>query len=373
MPAHLPRLVAGLTVLLLFVHGCGDDEPTRPPATPTGTIVITLDPEDLEVPWLLSGPAGFSMAGQGATTVAEAPVGSYQQSWGAVAGWLAPEPLVQTDTLAADQTVVFAGLYTPDIPEAPAGFRLIPAGTFVMGSPDTEPGRNASREAQHEVTLTRAFWMAEHAVTEQLYAEVIGGASDSQLPQVMVSWNQAIQFCNALSLRDGLEPAYAIHGPGQVTWDPDADGYRLPTEAEWEYACRALTTTAFHNGTDCLSADTEANYNGTLPLAGCPEGIDRGERTVVGSFPANAWGLFDMHGNVAEWCWDVFQADHVALGATDPIGGGFDQDSTANRTVRGGHYSFNAAICRSAHRNNLVPNTLFPSTGFRVVRTVIQD
>ena len=132
----------------------------------------------------------------------------------------------------------------------PSGdFVYIPAGTFTMGSPSDEPARSLN-EIQHQVTLTKGFYMSKYEVTEQWWYEVMGGTSTtSELPKNYVSWDMAVEFCNALSVKEGLTRAYTINGPdGDVTWNRNADGYRLPTEAEWEYACRAGSVTAFANG-----------------------------------------------------------------------------------------------------------------------------
>lgn len=251
--------------------------------------------------------------------------------------------------------------------EIPQGFVHIAPGTFMMGSPTSEPQRQ-SNEAQHPVTLTRGFYMSKHEVTEQWWAEVMGEEpTTSQLPKVAVSWDMAAQFCNALSLREGLTPAYTILGPnGNVTWNRTADGYRLPTEAEWEFACRAGTTTAFSNGTSCLSADSEANYNGEHPLTGCPTGTYRGERMDVGSFAANAWGLHDMHGNVFEWVWDGYRPDCQNLPGPDPH---YDVGPGASRVVRGGVWSSYAQHSRSAFRNYNSPTVTNIYNGLRPVRS----
>jgi formylglycine-generating enzyme required for sulfatase activity len=144
-----------------------------------------------------------------------------------------------------------------------------------------------------------------------------------------------------------------------------AQGYRLPTEAEWEYACRAGTDTAFNNGTDCLSADTEANYRGTGPLSACPIGIDRGETIEAASLPAgeNDFGLYDMHGNVWEWCNDWYGS--YGGDETDPVG----ESSGSDRVIRGGSWNSLAQNCRSANRNGSNPDNSFNLGGFRPVRS----
>lgn len=251
-------------------------------------------------------------------------------------------------------------------PQPPPGFVHIAPGTFLMGSPLGEPGRY-SNETQHEVTLTRGFFMARYEVTEQLWYEVMGGTPSAlQVPKTYVSWDSAVQFCNALSLQEGLTPAYTIGaGSNNVTWDQGANGYRLPTEAEFEYACRAGATLAFHNDTNCLSSDTEANYNGTLPLAGCATGVYRFARTVVGSFPANPWGLCDMHGNLQEWVWDCYRTDYQNLDPVDPV---HDVGVAGYRVFRGGRWNIEARSCRSAYRYFYYPGDSVSNFGFRPVR-----
>ncbi len=248
-------------------------------------------------------------------------------------------------------------------------FVYIPPGTFTMGSPEDEPERFEWEGPQHEVTLTSGFFMSRYEVTEMLWQQVMGGdLTLSQLPKEMVSWDMAVEFCNALSIMEGLTPAYAIHGPnGDVTWDQDAGGYRLPTEAEWEYACRAGTVLAFNNDTNCLSSDTESNYNGEYPLEGCPAGIFRGASTHAGVFPPNPWGLYDMHGNAYEWVWCGWRT-YTDDPQVDPA---TDVDPDHNRIIRGGGWDTGALGCRSAVRHPHLshPGYAYPAVGFRVVRT----
>ncbi|MBK9472450.1 MAG: formylglycine-generating enzyme family protein [bacterium] len=252
-------------------------------------------------------------------------------------------------------------------PVPPTGFAYVPAGTFEMGSPVGEPGR-ATNESLHPVTLTRGFFISKYEVTMQRWYEVMGGTpSTAQIPMNYIAWDSAVRYCNALSALEGLTPAYVIDaGTNNVTWNQAADGYRLPTEAEWEYACRAGTVMAFHNDTNCLSSDTEANYRGnTLQLTGCALGVFRNARLAVGSFPANAWGLYDMHGNILEWVWDTYRTDYQNLGAIDPV---CDLGVTGYRVFRGGRWNIDARYCRSAYRYFYYPGDSVANFGLRPVR-----
>jgi len=179
-------------------------------------------------------------------------------------------------------------------------------------------------------------------------------------PVEMVKWHETIDFCNALSEQEGLEPAYTIDR-GYVKWNEAANGYRLPTEAEWEYACRAGTGTPFWNGR-CLSTD-QANYNGDHPLEGCPKGEYRNSTVPVGSFASNPWGLYDTHGNVWEWCWDR-KAAYPKEAATDPKGPPYG----GTRVIRGGGWHFHAFCSRSANRDDGGLKLRYIFVGMRLAR-----
>lgn len=236
---------------------------------------------------------------------------------------------------------------------------LIPAGTFTMGSPATELGRDDD-EVQHEVTLTRAFYMSPCEVTEELWDRVMGsGTSTSRLPKVQMTWYEALEFCNALSAERGLTPCYA-GADTSWTWDQSADGYRLPTEAEWEYASRAGSATAFANGP--ITA-TYFYLDPNLDAMGWYGGNSGTECHEVGGKQANAWGLHDMHGSVFEWCWDRF--GYYAGSAIDPEG----PDSGEFRVIRGGSWFYYAQACRSANREVYPAAVPGDYTGFRVVRS----
>lgn len=311
--------------------------------------------------WTLDGP--HQEHGSGDTILTEMPIGEYAMTWKVVNGYTKPDD--DTLTLAQNGTITFKGAYVP------IGFVLIEPGTFIMGSPLNEPGRY-SNEDQHQVTLTKKLYMSKYEVTEEWWYQVMGGTPKwSQMPNYE-SWDKAIEFCNALSIHEGLTPAYTINsiGPigidGDVSWNRNANGYRLPTEAEWEYACRAGTVMAFNNDTNCLSSDTEANYNGTYPLTGCPTGIGGRGLMVVGSFPPNQWGLYDMHGNALEWVWDGYRIDYENLDPVDPV---HDVGPGVERVLRGG-LSFNMAMdCRSADRQTCRPCYPFDYSGWRPVRS----
>jgi formylglycine-generating enzyme required for sulfatase activity len=235
----------------------------------------------------------------------------------------------------------------------PDGFVRINGGTFTMGSPANERGRDDD-EVQHQVTVS-SFYMGKYEVTQKEWTAVMGSNPSSfkgeNLPVEMVSWYDAVEYCNKRSQKEGLTPAYTISGSGNnrtVTWNRNANGYRLPTEAEWEYACRAGTTTPFSTGNNITT--NQANYSNN-------------KTSNVGSFAPNAWGLYDMHGNVWEWCWDWY--GRYSSGAqTDPVGA----SSGSDHMRRGGCWIYSAVLVRSAYRGYDDPNERISLIGFRLVR-----
>ncbi|MCL2879798.1 MAG: formylglycine-generating enzyme family protein [Treponema sp.] len=246
-------------------------------------------------------------------------------------------------------------------------FVRINGGTFTMGSPAKEPGRFDNEGPQHQVTLS-SFYMCKYQVTQKEYQDITGmnpsHFTGDNLPVEQVSWFDAIIYCDKRSLKEGLALAYTICGSGDkwvVTWNRNANGYRLPTEAEWEYACRAGTTTPFSTGNNITTA--QANYFGYDPYNNNAKGLYRGTTTAVGSFPPNSWGLYDMHGNVYEWCWDWI-GDYSSGAQTDPAGA----VSGFSRIHRGGSWDEGGDILRSAARNSSNPWGEYKYVSFRLVR-----
>jgi formylglycine-generating enzyme required for sulfatase activity len=255
---------------------------------------------------------------------------------------------------------------------------LIPPGTFQMGSPVTEAERE-DRELRHEVTISKSFYMGVYPVTQEQYAKIFGpprnqwnpgarfgkdqgGGPDH--PQETVQWNYAEDFCKRLSALPAEKEA------GRT--------YRLPTEAEWEYACRAGTTTPFSSGTTLSSK--EANFNGDFPYGGAAKGDYLRKTSKVGSYPPNAWGLYDMHGNVWQWCADWYDPDYYKnspkMDPTGPEKGvvptGYTNRTTPGegqwyRVIRGGSWLDEARACRSAYRFRAMPHEPYQIIGFRVV------
>ena len=231
-----------------------------------------------------------------------------------------------------------------------------------------------------------SFLMGKYPVTQGQYQAIMGalpsglpfsnyGAGDNY-PVYYVSWYDTIVFCNKLSIQEGLDPAYSINestdpavwGPvptsNNTTWNgveivADSNGYRLPTEAQWGYACRAGTMTPFSTGNIITTA--QANYNGNYPYGNNPTGIYRERTTPVGSFAPNAWGLYDMHGNVFEWCWDWY-GTYPSVAETDPIG----PASGTSRVRRGGAWDYYGQYLRSDYRNASYPAGRYLLVGFRV-------
>ncbi len=261
-----------------------------------------------------------------------------------------------------EQTVPIAG-----------GFVLIKGGSFSMGSPEDEPWRSAD-ETRHTVTVSD-FYISPYEVRQSEYTALMGNNPSNfngdDLPVENVSWLDAVAFCNALSEKENLTPAYAIDGE-TVTWDRSANGYRLPTEAEWEYACRAGTTTPFN--TETSIRPDESNYYGHYPYEIEENYFSQGNLTTkpgeyrqttvaVNSFSPNAWGLYNMHGNVSEWVWDYY-GEYGTTDETDPTG----PESGTRRVYRGGGWNDFAKNIRSAYRATLPEDKGSFNLGIRLVR-----
>jgi formylglycine-generating enzyme required for sulfatase activity len=248
---------------------------------------------------------------------------------------------------------------------APTNAAWIPAGTFTMGSPTNELLRIAT-ETQHVVTLTKSFYLAKSPVTQGNYLSLMstnpsyytpanGFAADLNRPVEQVAWSDATNYCAKLTQQE------RVAGRILTNWL-----YRLPTEAEWEYACRAGTTTPFYTGTNLLygmaNFNVQYEYVGGVGLTNSSGGIFLNRPTTVGSYAPNARGLYDMAGNIWEWCAD-WSGSYSTNSVIDPPG---PATGTA-RVFRGGSFNTTGADCRSARRNSTSPGTAVNTIGFRVV------
>ncbi|MHC4075963.1 MAG: formylglycine-generating enzyme family protein, partial [Planctomycetota bacterium] len=255
----------------------------------------------------------------------------------------------------------------------------IPAGEFMMGSRDSaskvarkhrgKKDEYTNELPQHKVQISKGFYMGIYEVTQGQYRAIMGrnpsGFKGNDLPVEIVSWHDAVKFCEKLSQKEGKT-------------------YRLPTEAQWEYACRAGTTTPFYFG-ETISTD-QANFYGTGVYGNGRKGVNREKTTEVGSFPPNAFGLYDMHGNVEEWCQDWYDENYYSNSPEiDPEGANpppplnrsrrrapvrppkKGDKPKPGRVKRGGSFGHPAKLCRSSNRYKNRPDNRNICRGFRVV------
>jgi formylglycine-generating enzyme required for sulfatase activity len=320
-------LVLGAFVLAMVIAGCGKDDTTKPAPT-----------------------IGACCAPAGACTVT-----------------------TQADCAG---TWTEAGVCLPNsCTQPPSDMVRIPAGTFTMGSPADEAGRQ-DNETQHQVTLTKFIYVSKHEITQTEWQNVMGwNESDfkgANRPVEEVTWFDALKYCNERSARENKTQVYHITDitpdgnhieAATVTAIWSANGYRLLTEAEWEYTCRAGSATAFCNGGITNTACGQVDPN--LDLVGWYCGNAGDTTHEVGGKAANAWGLEDMHGNVWEWCWDwKGYWDYPTGPVTDPLGAA----SGDYRVIRGGGWlGGGAQWCRSAARGGNNPDGR-SGVGLRVAR-----
>ena len=282
-----------------------------------------------------------------------------------------------------------------DTPLPPAGMVLIPAGSFQMGD---SFGEGSSDELPVHTVYVSAFFMDKHEVTKALWDEVASWAASNGYdmnalsasgkavnhPAFNVTWYECAKWCNARSQKEGLTPCYTVGGAVYKTGDTDsvscnfsASGYRLPTQAEWEKAARGgLSGKRFPWG-DTIN-HSQANYYSSSsfaydvsPTRGYHPNYSNGVSPYtapVGSFAANGYGLYDMAGNVAEWCWDWYLSGYYSSSpASDPRG----PASGSYRYIRGGHWLLSADMCRSANGNLGTPGTAISLVGFRTARSLV--
>lgn len=226
-------------------------------------------------------------------------------------------------------------------------------GEFTMGSPTSERGRYKD-ETQHRVVLTKGYWLGKYEVTQGQWEAVMGSNpsrfknAGRDAPVEQVSWDEAMRFSRKLTERE--------RAAGRL---PNGYVYSLPMEAQWEYACRAGTTTPFHYGSSLSSA--QANFDGNHPYGGASKGRYLQTTVKVGSYAPNKWGLYDMHGNVWEWCYDWYGSYETGT-VRDPAG----LTTGSSRVIRGGGWFDFARLCRSANRHGSTPGLRGNFLGFRL-------
>ncbi len=243
--------------------------------------------------------------------------------------------------------------------------KLIPPGEYWRGSPPDEPGRRVG-ERQHHMVIPHAFYVGVTPVTQIQY-ERLTGMNPSYIqdrphyPADSMTWFEALEFCNRLSRKEGLPKAYERRGNEWIL-HMDREGYRLLTEAEWEYVCRAGTDTAFYTGPNY----PERAGHGNLWRAAWYRDNSGGQPQPVKRREPNPWGLHDTLGNVWEWCWDWFAAYPVTAEATLPG----PESGNRGRVIRGGSWYDPLPMCRAAARRSYIPESTWNRLGFRIARTV---
>lgn len=282
---------------------------------------------------------------------APTPTGPWSESWSSLQNVVADSH----GTIHAKVPMFFqVRVSNPD----PERLVWIPPGTFTQGSPTNEYLHSVD-EPQHPVTITRGFWIGRHEVTQAEYTQVIGANPSVNLginlPVDSITWFDATNYCARLTEQQRIAGRLP---PGFV--------YRLATEAEWEYACRAGTPSAFNVGAALITG--QANFYGLQEYVSSigpiqnPNSVPLNRPTPIETYPPNAWGIYDMHGNTWEWCRDWF-GDYPTTSVSDPVG----PATGTYRTLRGGSWSNEGSSCRSAYRSGRFPDFGENNVGMRVV------
>lgn len=347
---------AVLITMLMFnsacysvLSGCGDE------AGPgTGTLAIDIEPDDCPLGWTLSG-SDILIEGTGDRSLDGIPAGvEYTLTVIHEPGWAALDPLSQSVWATADQvSEVQVRLQPLEL----GAFVEVPAGTFIMGSPEEQAESYWDERPQHQVTFTRPLLVKATEVTQLEYYAITNQRPGLHrncdgCPVECLDLRQALTFCNLLSVWDGLKPCYDLANDA-VICDWTAGGYRLPTESEWEYFCRAGTATRFSFGDDSTDLTDYAWYGDN----------SGGVTHPVGTKRPNAWGLYDTHGNVYEMTWDGYQW-YPEEPVTDPR-----RDPTNElRMARGGDFHWGWIYATSSWRGTYTNIDKQPNQGLRVVR-----
>lgn len=361
-----------MIMLLLLVSGCGSDNTTPPLTTYTIKGIVTatggLDVSGVTLTASVSTgtPVTATTTATGEFTVSGLAAGTYTVRPSKAGFVFSPAERSITVTNADAAGVTFQMTQTVDL-----AMVSVEPGTFTMGGIGGYYGGGTVTRPQHQVTLTRGLLVGKYEVTQAEY-EAVMGTNPSTLknpahPVTDIDNYQMMEFCNRLSVMNGYEPVYAIH-PGDnetrsVEWNWDANGYRLPVEAEWEYFARAGTTDNTYFGNFTLATENEMDpYAWWRTYA--PEQGGSNTTRPVGLKPANPWGLYDIIGNVSEACFDNMRK-YDANPVTDPIGMPFGRD----HVCRGGTYQNTASETTCTGRVLVPYPAAFVARGFRVVRT----